>query len=927
VDGPTTAFSQFRLPLGGTLDPAGNLLLADSGNGAVRYLDFEADYTSTAIPGLAAPVALTYDAGGSLYVLDQGAGELLRYDRYDSLYQFPERVLTGLPSPTAMSMDADTNLYLVTMGGDLRWYDLSFTNNVTKTLSALLAVPLKEPRGVAVVSKDLVAVSDAGANRVRFLKRSDGSPVLDVGTGTAGFRNGLADVAMFNQPWQIAAWTNGTLVVADRMNHRVRLVRRDGVVTTLYGVDPSLWEGPCLSCNPVLLPGLFDGRNGEAKSAEAREPVGVTITREGVVYTTEAFYHVVRKVTGVTFPSSGGGGGGGGGGTNALLAAPVVSPLSGYYPMGVDVTVTKSHPDPTGTAKIYYTLDGSVPTPGAPGTFSLAAPGNSTVIHLSGQDADLSRFRVRILQDDEWTETTAGSAVAGNSVGIGFAGGEIKVGPRSTPLLPVVVNLVSNQVLQTVQFVVQVKPAVGSAGFTPSAKPRIVTITTNDFAPLKLGPREMRGQSFTEISAGVMKTAVAMVGTNTLGAQNYQALVVLGIPIPATAAVGDKYEVSLLSPSGTDDKGRVTLTTMPAVTLVVASGLAYRVGDVSDPTRAQSRWYNVDTFGDGATEAYAINNDDVNSVLLASLGIQAPPTFSDAFDAMDVDPADEPGIAGGDGKLGYLDWQILLRRSLGFDTNCVERVFESWGLAPKFCQEGAGQAPSIDLAAPAEERLSLTELATPARLTAVSVANAGQGRVLVPIALGMSDGARLAGLQFRVRVVPQGTSPALTQPLAFLADASLPTPSLLGVSAGLPVNEMAVYWDMTLNPFSPAITGRVILGQVAVQVPNGAPAGARYQVLLERVDGALDLETAYTFKVEPGWVAVLAPAPQTPAASFLLSWPTTSGERYVVESSSALADTGWKEEASDLPGRGRPQQFVIQNASDSSRFFRVRRMP
>lgn len=924
VDGPTAGYSMFNLPMGGAVDALGNLLLADSANGAVRYLDFGAAYTSTVIPGLVTPVALTYDASGSLYVLDQGAGELLRYDRYDSLYQFPEKILTGLSAPTAMAMDADTNLFVVTLGGELQWYQLGQSNQLTKTLSSGMAKPLKQPRGVAIVNKDLVAVSDAGDHRVRFLKRSDGTPALEVGTGKPGFRDGLAGVAMFNQPWQVAAWTNGTLVVADRMNHRVRLVRRDGVVTTLYGIDPSRWEGPCLDCVPPLLPGLYDGLGNAASKAEAREPVGVTIASDGKVYTTEAYYHVVRRVLGVTFP---GAGGGSGGDTNTTLAAPVVSPLSGYYPMGVDVKVTKSHQDPTGTAVIYYTLDGSTPTPGASGTRELAATSSASVIHISGQDADLSQLRVRILQEDQWTELVAGTAVTNNTVGIGLAGGEVKVGFRSTPLLPVVVNLVSNQVLQTVQFVVQVAPVGGAKTFAASAKPRIVTLTTNDYAPLKIGARPALGPSFTEVTAGVMKTAVAVLGTNTLGAQNYQALALLGVPIPSGAAAGDKYEVSIRSPSGTDDKGRISLAAGPTVTLVVTANLGYRVGDVSDPSRAQSRWYNAGMFGDAASETYAINNDDVNAVLLASFGIKTPPTFSDAFDAMDVDPADEPGIAGGDGKLGYLDWQILLRRSLGFDTNCVERVLESFGVVPKFCVEGSGQAPSIERSAPAEERLGLTELVTPARLRAVSVANAGQGRVLVPIVLEMSDGARLAGLQFRVRVASQGAAPALTQPLGFVADASLPPPSLLGASAGLPLNETAVYWDMTLNAFSPPLTGRVVLGQVVVQVPNNAPAGSLYQLLLEQVGGALDLETAYTFLVQPGWVAVQAPAPQTPAASFLLTWPTTAGERYTVESAAALNDTAWKEEASDLPGRGRPQQHVIQNATENSRFFRVRRMP
>jgi hypothetical protein len=86
---------------------------------------------------------------------------------------------------------------------------------------------------------------DAGAGnpsnqRVRRIG-PDGIVTTVAGNGTAGFSGdgGLATAAAFQDPTDVAAVADGGFLVADALNHRVRRVWPDGLVTTVAGAGPS----------------------------------------------------------------------------------------------------------------------------------------------------------------------------------------------------------------------------------------------------------------------------------------------------------------------------------------------------------------------------------------------------------------------------------------------------------------------------------------------------------------------------------------------------------------------------------------------------------------------------------------------------------------------------------------------------------------
>jgi serine/threonine-protein kinase len=90
--------------------------------------------------------------------------------------------------------------------------------------------------------------SDSGNNRIRLI--THGVMVSIAGNGSAGLGGdgGKALSAMLNTPQKIALAADGTIYIADRVNHRVRKVDSRGVITTVGGgskpggimVDPTV---------------------------------------------------------------------------------------------------------------------------------------------------------------------------------------------------------------------------------------------------------------------------------------------------------------------------------------------------------------------------------------------------------------------------------------------------------------------------------------------------------------------------------------------------------------------------------------------------------------------------------------------------------------------------------------------------------------
>jgi sugar lactone lactonase YvrE len=829
--------AQFHVPAGCALDNSGNYLyLADMQNGKVRRLDLGGNRTRTLISGLNQPVALVMDRTNNLYIANQGDGSVIKYDRYGLLTS----VATNLASPTAIALDANTNLYVTELVGTVKRI------NPTNGLVTPVVVGLNQPRGIAVLNSGLLAVSDTGNHSLRIINPANNATVLQIGNNLPGFRDGpYAFVPVqFNQPHQLATAPNGALVVSDYGNHCVRVVTTDGIVATLYGIDPIDWGYD----NPTQFLGWWDG---SSEFAEAREPFGVTVATNGTVFTTEVYYHLVREIAGSDLTRDGDGGEGAG---NLVVNAPIINPNAGYFPMGQTITVTNPNNSLFFATGVYYTTDSSEPTTNSS---PVLLTNNAGVIYWRETTRDLTSLRVKAFLGNSPSPTVQGEPVATNQIGITR---DVLAGIGATLVIPIVVNLRPKDMLRSLQFRVEITPD------TPTTPPitnlfRALSVTNEPFVPVR-GPAEVgkiasfsTASYLTNNSRGLV---ISFIGTNSnLSVENYAAVALLAAPIPTTTTAGDRYRIAVEQPSGTSDglQTAIDLVPLPHCFIRVANPL-YTVGDCAPGT-----WYNAGDFGNGY-----LGNNDVNIVFYASLGERAPFLFTDVFDAMDAFPIDATGAPGGDGQIRFLDWQITLYRSLRLIPQSWTRSWGPGGLrvvAPQNIASVMGARASASFPA-----LSATAIATStgggvwlrqATIGALAVENVKPDDVVdIPVYVRVVTGYSLAGLQFRATLSPEADAPSLNLPMQFVPAPGRPVPSQ---QSQIALNDLLLGWS--LPSFNPPLQASNSLGFVRFTVPVTARSGQSYTLRFAYADGAPDLSTQYNIETIPGsvWIGTAALKP------------------------------------------------------------------
>lgn len=394
VDGGNDV-SLLKDPRGLAVDAFGQLFVADFGNNAVRLINVPSEFTSTFTKAnLSGPVGLAFDKLGNLFVANAVTRNVVKFDRDAKfLGQF-----AALPNdPTAIAIDSGGNVYVAMLSKVQRFTAAgaaSGTFTIDKTNAAFW--------GLTITPDNALVVSDAGNQVLWKFPLLGGSATLFAGSeGKTGFADGVPGVARFNAPRALATTTNGIVVLADFLNHRVRGINAEGLVQTLYGVDPSTWSNTPAAFNP----GWTDG---PAADAELRQPFGVAVDANNTVFDSEtSAYSVIRKVTGLSLP------------TNAVAVAsltPVLTPSSGFFPGAVNIQVTSSNNPTTGfgaNVRIFYTVDGSEPGPLNPASGQAIISEGKGLISLTGP-IDLSSLKVKVFND-----TVAGPTVSGGATSVG----------------------------------------------------------------------------------------------------------------------------------------------------------------------------------------------------------------------------------------------------------------------------------------------------------------------------------------------------------------------------------------------------------------------------------------------------------------------------------------------------------------------------
>ncbi len=419
--------------MGIALDSGGNnLFIADQGNNAVRQLDFTDNQTTTfTTNAMNRPVAVVVDPTDNIFVLNQGAGadgSIVEFNTYGNLLATNT---TGLALPTAMAMDGVGNFYIAEQNGVVK--RLNVGTNVTAIVTTITNAGT-QLQGIAILDDGTIAVSDAGVDVIWQI-----DPVTYAVSWLAGLTNnpgstiGIKGFAQLNQPHQLVKAAGDVLLVSDFGNNRLVTVDRSGSITNVLNSTNSLvWFGR--SWDPV-------GPNS-TRWVPMAQPVGVAIG-SAAVYSSEILYDDIRGISGSGLQPPGIGGGGGSG-TNILVVTPLISPNSGYYPMGQTITVLSPNPN------VYYTTDGTEPTTNSR---AVTMNGNVGSILWFNSTNDLTGLRVKAFVGTNASATVGGQPVSTNNIGIPPGPNtQLYAGIGSTIVIPVVANLVPSDHIMSLQF-------------------------------------------------------------------------------------------------------------------------------------------------------------------------------------------------------------------------------------------------------------------------------------------------------------------------------------------------------------------------------------------------------------------------------------------------------------------------------------------
>jgi len=144
-----------------------------------------------------------------------------------------------------------------------------------------------QPQGLAVDQNGALYVADAANHAIR--KITPQGVVTIAGDGVQGDRNGTGKEARFHSPSDVAVAEDGTLYVADTLNHAIRKVAPDGSVTTLNSLSERTVE-----LASGYLESAGDFRDGKLSEAKFNEPSGIVLDAKGNLYVSDTGNQRIR---------------------------------------------------------------------------------------------------------------------------------------------------------------------------------------------------------------------------------------------------------------------------------------------------------------------------------------------------------------------------------------------------------------------------------------------------------------------------------------------------------------------------------------------------------------------------------------------------------------------------------------------------------
>ncbi len=402
-DGLLAESAVLRRPEGLALTPGGDIVIADAGQQRVRRI--------SAVAGVINTIAGIGSAGYS--------GDGL------------PAVLSALSAPSSIAFDVEGNLYLADSANHRvrmleaatgRLLDIAGTGVPGFSGDGpALQSQLNQPAGIAVAPDGSIWVSDQANHRIRRIDPVSGRLETVAGTGQAGHGGdqGPATQALLNSPAGLEAAPDGSVFVADRDNHRVRVIDPDGLIRTVAGTGDA----------------GFSGDDGPAVEADLHLPSDVALDPDAGLLIADSGNHRIRRVdrgqgliTTIAGTGVAGFGGDGGAAVLASLQQPAALAVDGTGNVLIADTLNRRVRRIHAVTGVISTVAGSSADfggdGGPPALAALESPSGLAVIGEGLLVAEEEGHRIRIADlpgdgptlsgTDETIVTLAGDGIPGD---------------------------------------------------------------------------------------------------------------------------------------------------------------------------------------------------------------------------------------------------------------------------------------------------------------------------------------------------------------------------------------------------------------------------------------------------------------------------------------------------------------------------------